>query len=33
VLKRVYQAIFELELEGWCLDDEKWPVLRTLSIS
>ena len=28
-----YRIIWvDLELEGWCLDDEKWPVLRTISI-
>ncbi len=32
VLKRVYETIFELELEGWCLDDEKWPSIRTLGV-
>lgn len=32
VLKRVYATIFEMELEGWCLDDEKWPSIRTLGV-
>jgi len=32
VLKQVYETIFELELEGWCLDEGKWPNLRTLAI-
>lgn len=30
--QRVYETIFELELEGWCLDDEKWPSIRTLGV-
>jgi hypothetical protein len=25
-------TIFEMELEGWCLDDEKWPSIRTLGV-
>ncbi len=32
VLKSIYQTIFEMELEGWCLDDEKWPAIRTLAV-
>ena len=32
ILKQVYETIFEMELEGWCLDEEKWPVPRTLAI-
>lgn len=32
VLKQVYETIFELELEGWCLDEAKWPVPRTLAV-
>lgn len=30
--QRVYETIFELELEGWCLEDEKWPSIRTLGV-
>lgn len=32
ILKRFYNFIFEMELEGWCLDEEKWPPIRTLSV-
>ncbi len=28
----VSMTIFEMELEGWCLDDEKWPSIRTLGV-
>ena len=32
VLKRVYETIFEMELEGWCLDENRWPSMRTLGV-
>lgn len=32
VLKSIYETIFELELEGWCVDENKWPSMRTLGV-
>lgn len=32
ILKKVWQELFERELEGWYLDESRWPQNRTFAM-